>query len=311
MDLDPRRLMILRAVALRGGVTDAAQLLHLTPSAVSQQLSQLEREVGISLLDRSQRRVGLTAAGQLLAARAERIDQELTEAKRELTALSGRLSGPAVIASFSTVIRHLLVPAIQILARTHPDLQPRAIELEGPPALRELRTGCVDLVIAERDGGLADPKHTGLNAKHLADDGYRVVVPSSWVPAPRSMRDLTSRPWIAGPPETASGQALERLTAKHAFTANRAHLCIEYPTVLSLVAAGLGAAIVPTLALGGEYADLVNVTMIPITGFRRLTALYRASESGPEPLVLALIAAVSEAVQARGLISMVETGRGR
>ena len=77
MDIDPRRLRILRAVALRGGVTDAARLLNLTASAVSQQLMQLETEAGVSLINRNQRRVTLTAAGELLARWAERIEQSL------------------------------------------------------------------------------------------------------------------------------------------------------------------------------------------------------------------------------------------
>ncbi len=311
MDLDPRRLLILRAVGLRGGVSDAAQLLHLTPSAVSQQIALLEREVGVDLLDRSQRPAGLTAAGRLLAARAERIHVELTEGRRELTALSGRLSGPVVIASFSTVIRHLVVPAIRTLARTHPDLQPHVIELEGPPTLKELRSGGVDLVIVEHDGELEEPSYKGLAARPLAEDGYRVVVPSTWPPASHSMKDLANRRWITGPPETPIAQALERLAVKHAFIPERAHICVEYPTVLSLVAAGLGAAIVPMLALGGEFADQVHVTAIPHVGSRRLSALYRTSAKGPEPLVPAFIAALDEAVQAHGLIVAGGVARGR
>ena len=299
MDIDPRRLLILRVVALRGGVSDAAKLLHLTASAVSQQLTQLERETGIALFDRSQRRIGLTAAGQLLAARAGRIEQELSEASRQLQDLSGRVSGPVVIASFSSVIRQILVPTIGILSRTHPELQPRVFELEGQPALRELRTGGVDLVIAERSDGSAEPRHSGLTGRHLADDGYQVVVPSNWTPVPQAMKDLSTRPWISGPPESASGQALERLAARHRFHPDLRHFCLEYPSTLSLVAAGLGAAVVPTLALGGEYAEGVTITAIPTALFRRIMVLFRTSERGPSPLELALIAALGDAVKAR------------
>jgi DNA-binding transcriptional LysR family regulator len=302
--------MILRAVALRGGVSDAAQLLHLTASAVSQQLTLLERETGMALFDRSQRRIGLTAAGQLLAARAGRIERELNEARRELTALSGRVSGPAVIAAFSSVIRQLLVPAMAILARTHPELQPGVLELEGPAALRELRTGAVDLVIAEGDDGPAGPRHPGLTARPLADDAYRVVVPSSWAPVARTMADLSARPWITGPPESVSAQALERLAASHRFHPDRRHCCIEYPSVLSLVAAGQGAAIVPALALGEAYAGTVLVTAIPTARSRRLTVLHRASDQGPGPLERALIAALDQAVQARGRVTEAATQPG-
>ena len=203
MQIDPRRLRILRAVALRGGVTDAAPLLHLTPSAVSQQLTQLEREVGIPLLDRSGRRVALTEAGRLLAVRAQRIEEELAAARQELSALSGRASGPVRIASFNTGIRHLLVPALARLARSHPEVEPSVIELEGPAALRELRTGGVDVLLVERDGSLPDPVDPGVAAEPLLDDEYRVVAPAAWAALPRSFGDLAALPWVAAPVEEA------------------------------------------------------------------------------------------------------------
>src|SRR5690606_41208408 len=85
MDIDPRRLRVLREVHLRGGVTRAAEALYLTASAVSQQLAQLEREVGLALIDRSQWRVSLTPAGRVLAGYAERVEEELAERSEEHT----------------------------------------------------------------------------------------------------------------------------------------------------------------------------------------------------------------------------------
>src|SRR5260370_700198 len=90
MDLDPRRLAVLAAIARRGTLAGAAAALHVTPSAVSQQLAQLEHAVGRPLVDRTGRRAVLTAAGRLLAAPAEAIAHELAEAERELAAMSGR-----------------------------------------------------------------------------------------------------------------------------------------------------------------------------------------------------------------------------
>ncbi|MCP2314496.1 LysR family transcriptional regulator [Kitasatospora paracochleata] len=303
MELDPRRLRVLHAVAVRGGVMDAARLLHLTPSAVSQQLTQLEREVGQPLVDRSRRRVGLTPAGRLLAARAARIEQELAEARQELLRVSGRASGPVAIAGFSSAICHLLVPALRRLAEAQPDLKPRVVELEGPEALRELRTGGLDLVVAEYDvggqGAAADP--TGLTAAPVADDEYRVVLPADWSPAPGSVRDLADRPWVASPPGTACGRALERISAEYGFTPRHAHTALEFPTVLALVAAGLGAAIVPTLALSGTGTDFVTLPALPVAGHRRIAALRRASGSGPDPLTDAVVTALREAATALGL----------
>jgi DNA-binding transcriptional LysR family regulator len=299
MELDPRRLLVLRAVALRGSITDAGRLLHITPSAVSQQLTQLEQEVGVPLLDRSQRRAALTQAGSLLAARGERIAQELAGARDELAALSQRFTGTATVATFSTVIRHLFVPAQRDLARSHPGLQLRAVELEGPPALRELRTGGVDLVVAERDSAEDPPRHPGLAWVTLTEDGYRVVVPAAWQPTPRSMRELASRPWISSPPEGAASGVLDRLAERSQFSPLRAHVSLEFPTVLALVAAGLGAAIVPGLALGRECLDQVRIAPIPTGAARSLDAWYRSAGSDPEPLAACLIAALRAAAEAR------------
>lgn len=301
MEIDPRRLRVLRAVAIGGGVMNAARILHLTPSAVSQHLAQLEREVGLTLVDRSRRRVELNEAGRLLAARAERIEQELAEARRELTALSGRVSGPVVVAAFSTAIRHLLVPAIALLSQTHPNVRPRVFDLEGAPAERELRTGGIDVLITERDAGEHGPLRDGLAERVLGDDPYRVVVPTRWTIRPRSVSDLADQPWISGPPESACGQALDRLAGQYRFTPQRAHVCIEFPSVLGLVAGGFGAAIVPMLALREADPDAVAVTDITVGGARRLAAVHRVSRAGIEPVVTVTLDALSESADRLGL----------
>ncbi len=304
MEIDPRRLRILRSVALRGGVVDAARLLHLTPSAVSQQLMQLEREVGLPLLDRSGRRIALTAAGRVLAARAEHIEAELAGARRELAALSGRVAGRVVAAGFPTAIRHLLVPALGALAESHPEVQPSVVELEGPEARRELRTGGVDVVISERDSAAVHPTPAAIAEEVLFDDEYRVVAPASWATTPRSMADLTGVPWVASPPDTACGRALDRLAVAHAFAPKRVHTATEFPAVLALVAAGFGAAIVPLIALVDAPAGAVAVAAIPGAGFRRLCVLYRAAARGPEPVVTVLLDALRRAAAALDPLSL-------
>jgi DNA-binding transcriptional LysR family regulator len=293
MEIDPRRLRVLRAVALRGGVMDAARLLHLTPSAVSQQLAQLEREVGLPLVDRSRRRIDFTAAGRLLVDRAERVEAELAAARAELSSLSGRLTGPVVVAAFPTAIRHLLVAACAGLAARHPDVRPSIRELEGPQALRELRTGGVDLVITERDGTRPEPALRGVCVEPLMDDEYRVVLPATWRRRPRSVAELAAAPWVASPADNACGAALARLAAEHGFTPQHAHVCTEFPAVLALVAAGHGAAVVPVLALADIPAGAVEVAPIPGAGFRRLEVLRRSTE--PEPVVRVVVAALREA----------------
>jgi DNA-binding transcriptional LysR family regulator len=297
MDIDPRRLQILRAVGLRGGVGEAARTLNLTPSAVSQQLAQLELEVGLPLFDRSQRRIGLTAAGRALAARAERIEAELAEARRELTAISGQVEGSVRMAAFATSLRHLVLPALARLARTHPGLQAQVLELEGRSALRELTTGGADLALVELDDGQPDPRHRGLVFHPLLEESYRVVVPGAWGP-PRSAKELAGKPWVAGAPDCASGRALARFSARHRFTPRAVHVCVEFPSMLALVAAGHGAAILPELALAGAGLQGVRVTALPVAGPRRLGALHHAPLPTADPRLRALLRALEESARA-------------
>lgn len=308
MDIDLRRLQILRAVGLRGGVGEAARMLNLTPSAVSQQLTLLELEVGLPLFDRSQRRIGLTEAGRSLASRAERIEAELTEARRELTAISGQVNGTLRVAAFATSLRHLVLPALARLTRSHPDLQVQLMELEGRPALRELTAGGVDLVLTELDEGQPDLRHRGLVFHPLLDEPYRVVVPVAWG-QPRSAKELTRKPWVAGAPDCASGRALARFSARHRFTPRAVHVCLEFPSMLALVAAGHGAAILPELALAGERLQDVLVTPLPVAGMRRLGALHHAPLPTTDPRLRALLRALEESAKTQRRAQSLDRGQ--
>lgn len=288
----------------------AAEALHLTASAVSQQLMLLEREVGLALVDRSQRRVSLTPAGGVLAGYAERIEEELAEARRELIHFTERLAGPVTIAAFPTVIRHLLVPALGVLAEHHPQITPRIHELYGPPALQELRLGGVDLAVTEWDADKPFAPQPSIVAHPLHVDEYRIVAPPDWKRIPRGLADLGEVPWVAGPPDQACGHALERLAAAGGFTPRRVHVIEEFPPTLALVAAGHGVAIVPSMALLEVPVGEVVVTGIPDVGSRRLDAVTRLSRtrSGePDPVQAVVIAALREA--ADGLAARLDERR--
>ncbi|MFI6387914.1 LysR family transcriptional regulator [Nonomuraea sp. NPDC050547] len=300
MDIDPRRLRVLHEVARRGGVMRAAEALFLTPSAVSQQLAHLEREVGLALIDRSQRRVSLTPAGRVLAGYAERVEDELAEARRELTRFTERLAGPVRIAAFPTVIKHILVPAIQRLAVHHPKIIPIIHEVYGPPALQELRLGQVDVLITEQDMSLPALSQPSLSTRTLYVDEYRIVAPPAWPEAPRTIGELTGMPWVAGEPSQACGQALDRLAAIHGFEPRKVHVITEFGPTLSLVVAGHGVAIVPELALLDVPEGEVRVSYIKDVGARRLDAVTRVSRtrSGePDPVQAVVIGAIEDATR--------------
>jgi DNA-binding transcriptional LysR family regulator len=249
--IDPRRLRVLQAVVANGSVVAAARALHLTPPAVSQQLLALERETGAALLDRSGKQVKPTAAGRLLAEHGERVAAQLRQAERELAELTGRVSGPVRLAAFQSVMGPLLAPAVRKLADTHPAIQVSVTERYGPGAVADLRRGNLDIVLTEYDSSSAPPAEAGLELRTLAFDPYVLVYPADWAIIVRSGGDLAGRPWVAGPPGTACDHALRRLAAEAGASIVAQDVCVEFPSVLALVAAGRGAAIVPRLTLTG------------------------------------------------------------
>jgi DNA-binding transcriptional LysR family regulator len=195
LDIDPRRLRVLQAVAAHGNVAAAASALHLTRPAVTQQLLALERETGASLVDRAGRQVRLTAAGRLLAAHGERIAAQLRQAERDLAELTGQAAGPVRIAAFQSIMSPLIGPALRVLAAASPAIQPVITERYGPAAVAALRLGDLDVVLTEYDAASPPPAEPGLGLRHLAFDPYLLVIPSDWQITPRSLRDLACWPW--------------------------------------------------------------------------------------------------------------------
>lgn len=293
--IDPRRLGVLQAVAAHGSVAGAADALHLTPPAVSQQLLTLERETGASLIDRSGRRVRLTAAGRLLAAHGERVAALLRQAERDLANLTGHACGPVRLAAFQSAMAPLIGPALRELAAASPAVQPVITERYGPAAVADLRLGDLDIVLTEYDAAAPPPAEPGLGLRRLAFDPYLVVIPPDWPVRPRSLRDLAGRPWVAGPPGTACDHALRRLAAEAGLMIPDGDVCVEFPSVLALVAAGRGAAIIPQLALGQAT---VTVCALPPLGGRHIAAWHQAGRAQPAPATVTVLDALAHAARA-------------
>jgi len=290
--IDPRRLHVLQAVAAHGSVAAAADALHLSPPAVSQQLLALERETGASLIDRSGRQVALTVAGRLLAAHGERIAEQLRQAERDLAELTGQAFGPVRIAAFQSVMNPLVAPALRALATAHPAVQPIITERYGPAAVAELRLGDLDIVLTEYDAASPAPAEPGLALRRLAFDPYLLVIPPDWQVTVRGVGDLAGRPWVAGPPGTACDHALRRLAAEVGIAIPARDVCVEFPSVLSLVAAGRGAAIIPRLALAQAQ---VTVCALPPLGGRHIAAWHQAGPPEPAPATVTVLDALASA----------------
>jgi molybdate transport repressor ModE-like protein len=295
MTVDPHRLLVLRAVQRAGGVQAAARALYLSPSAVSQHLARLETETGLSLVDRTQRGGGrklvLTAAGRELAERGERVAEVLAEAESAVMALRGERSGPVRIGGFATVLRRLVGPAVVDLAIAEPAIVPTVTEVNERAGLAQLRAGELDLLILERWPDAPLPR--GVATVDLMRDAYRIAVPASWPDG----TDVLRGPWIVGSEGTAARASLEALASAEGARLDVRHSCDEFASVLALVAAGLGAALVTDLVLDLLPIGGVRVLASPLdVGARLVYVAHRRGRAEPGPAATAVL----EALRAHG-----------
>jgi molybdate transport repressor ModE-like protein len=276
MRIDPQRLLVLDAVATTGSVAAAARRLHLVPSGVSQHIAALERETGLGIVDRSrrggQRAMTLTGAGRRLAEHAARLRAGLEQAEAEIAALTESVQGEVTVAAFPTSIRHLVLPARTLLVREHDAVDVRIVELDEAAVDASLHSGEVDVALVERETGRR-ANLPGLATTRLLDDRYLVAVPRSWK-TPATLTDLGHRPWVEGPPNSVTAAVLQRHRRVSGLPFPGAHSCLEYPAVVDLVDEGLGAALVPHLALLSHPPRTARIVELAGLGGRAIWAAY-------------------------------------
>ncbi|MFJ7065601.1 LysR family transcriptional regulator [Streptomyces sp. NPDC101115] len=284
---DIRKLRILRALRDRGTVTAAAEALLMTPSAVSQQLTNLSRQLGVKLLEAQGRRVRLTDAAHLVLRHAEAVFAQLERAEAELDGYLRGEAGRVRLAAFSTAVPALVVPAVQALRPGHPGLDVRIREAEAAEAYELLTAGEVDLALSlaahaptardprfSRVPLLADPLDVALPAGH----------PLAGAPGLR-LADLSAEPWIFG----GSGPWSEITTAAceaAGFVPEQAHSAAGWTAILAMVEAGMGVALVPRMAAaerrtGAGSGVVMRVLSADQPRRHVVAAVRRGAEEGP------------------------------
>ncbi|MBF8187089.1 LysR family transcriptional regulator [Nonomuraea sp. K274] len=294
--LDLNRLKALHAVHLYGSVGAAAEVLMVTPSAVSQQIAKLERETGARLMERSGRGVRLTDAAGLLAEHAERILSLVETAEADFEALRGEVVGRMTVAAFPTAARGIMPDALAALHDRYPDLRIQLNEREPERVLREVTRGQLDLGVIQDwlNRPMAMPE--GLSRATLIDDIADVAVPASHPLAgdkELELADLHGERWISSSPGTVCHDWLVFTLRNASVEPVIGCMADEYPTQLALVAAGLGCAIVPRL---GRDCVPDGVRLVPIRPrqSRRIYAVWRTDE-GRRPAIKAMVDALAEA----------------
>ncbi|MEU7989392.1 LysR family transcriptional regulator [Streptosporangium canum] len=281
--IDTRRLRTLRAVADHRTVTAAAAALHLTPSAVSQQLVALEHEVGHRLLERDGRGVRLTSVGRILLGHANEVLAQLERAGADIAAYTTGTAGEVKVASFATAIGLVVAPAVGTLRDKEPGIQVRVLDAEGDQSLTMVLDGVVDVAVAVEYRGAPAEDDRRLSRIPLYSEPFDVVLPRDHALAENEMAvaDLAGETWIGPYPGNPCHDVIA-LACEHAgFTPEFAHSSDDFSAVVALAAAGAGVAMVPRLAL--RAADLSDVVIRPVAGPERrvFAAVRRGAERHP------------------------------
>jgi DNA-binding transcriptional LysR family regulator len=296
--LDLKRLRVLAEVARQGSFSAAADALYMSQSAVSQQVATLEREVGMSLVDRTRKGPKLNDAGRALVCHAEAAVARLEEAERELKAIAGLEGGELRIASFPSASSTLLTDALADFTSRYPDVRLTVTEAEPEESLPRLRGAEVDLAIVfdypmlpggdderdiERTLLLAECMYVALPRSHRLASA-RVV----------ELAELAEEPWMCGVCPSSCGDVVRQALRSAGFDPKIAFESDEYEVQQAYVAAGLGLALLPDLALPTLRSDLVVRRTRPDAPERRVWAATRpegARSAAAEAMVGALKAA--------------------
>jgi len=302
--LNVNRLHVLKEVAYRGSLSAAADALSYTQSAVSQQIAALEAETGMPLLERHPRGVSLTAAGQTLVGHAEGVLARLEAAEASLSAIAGLRGGRLRVASFPTAGATLMPLAIASFRASYPQVQLTLAEGEPEQIVPRLRAGELDLALLfEFDGESAlgqDMTRTEL----LADPMFLALPRSHPLTARTSIRlgDLADEAWVQTSSASPCARHVVRSCHAAGFEPNVAFESDDYQTVQGLVAAGVGVALIPELALSVVRDDIVTRALSPAPPVREVVA---AAPAGARlvpaaPAMLGMLEAAARQIKRSG-----------
>jgi DNA-binding transcriptional LysR family regulator len=272
--LNVTRLKVLKEVAYRGSFSAAASALSYTQSAISQQIAALEAEAGTALLERHPRGVSLTAAGQTLVGHAEGILARLDAAEASLSAIAGLRGGRLRVASFPTAGATLMPLAIAEFRASYPQVELTLAEGEPEAIVARLRAGELDLALLFEFAGESLPAQDIARTDLLEDPMYLALPRAHPLAARERLRlaDLASEAWVQTSSSSPCARHVVRSCHAAGFEPNVAFESDDYQTVQGLVAAGVGVALIPELALSVVREDVAIRALSPAPPLRQVIA---------------------------------------
>lgn len=273
-----RRLEVLLAIADCGSFSAAASSLVMTQSGVSQHVVALEREVGTLLVDRGTRPLVLTEAGNALARHARAVVARLDNAEQELMEIVGKRAGRLRLGSFPTALATFVPAVLGTFRRGHPDVALTVVDDHLQRLLPRLEAAELDLAIVFDHHLSAGATSGRLDRLHLFDDTYRVALPSRHRLAKTSrairLGDLETADWIGGGPGSAWFRPVRSACADAGFDPHVVLSSDDYVACQSFVAAGMGVAVMPGLALEHPLPGVFVTQLVDHAPTRRIWAAH-------------------------------------
>jgi molybdate transport repressor ModE-like protein len=273
--LDLKRLRVLRSVAEHGSFSAAADDLYVSQSAVSQQIANLEAEVGEPLILRLRGGPVLTEAGHVLVGHAESAMARLEQAERDLAALSGLEAGELRLVSFASASATVVTRAITRFRDAHPGIRLSLTEAEPEDALPALRRGRFDVAVLydfELHPFEPDPD---IGMQSVIDERMHLALP----PRHRlagcgavDIAELADDSWLCGSSESSCRQLTLRSCERAGFVPDIAYESNDYTVMQALVAAGMGVTLIPDLALMLPSPEIALAEVVPDPPVRRVWA---------------------------------------
>ncbi len=274
--MELRQLRYLVALADERHFTRAAAREHIAQPALSQQIRRLEAEVGLALVERTTRRVALTAAGELLVARARRILAELDDAQAELSTLAGVKGGRLAVGALHTMGPVDLSLLLASFHRAHPAIELTVREQSSEELAEMLRDDVIDLAFLSVTERI---QSRGLELRRLVTEELVAVLPRQHPLAKRDgvrLSELAGDPFVSFRSGSRLRELLESAAAGGGFEPRIALESNESRRIRSLVASGLGVAILPRTDAVGPGAPVAVTRLVDPALTRDVTLASRA-----------------------------------
>jgi DNA-binding transcriptional LysR family regulator len=295
--LDVKHLRVLKEVSERGTFSGAAEALSYTQPAVSQQIAALERQAGAQLVDRTPRGIRLTDAGRALVRHAEAILARIAEAEAELEAITDVRGGRVRLASFPTGGATLIPPATAVFRERHPGVEVELSVGGSSEALDLLRAGDIEIALLLESGFESAPDER-IDRVHLLDDPMFAVLPADHPLADKrrlTLADLAEETWMQDSSSCPDSTIFLRACHAAGFEPRVALENDDYMAIQGFIAAGVGVALIPQLALQGVRDDVAIRSLSGETPVRRVVAATPAKgyRSPPTAAMLEILREVS------------------